>query len=41
MTPTESGSKVGFIHSTGHGVGLDVHELPAVGENGMFLKKVT
>jgi Xaa-Pro aminopeptidase len=28
----KSGSKVGFVHSTGHGVGLDVHELPGVGE---------
>ena len=33
-----SGAKVGFIHSTGHGVGLDVHELPAVGENGTLLE---
>lgn len=33
-----SGAKVGFIHSTGHGVGLDVHELPAVGENGILLE---
>jgi Xaa-Pro aminopeptidase len=33
-----SGAKVGFIHSTGHGVGLDVHELPAVGENGPLLE---
>ncbi|MGV8077454.1 MAG: M24 family metallopeptidase [Methanosarcina sp.] len=33
-----SGSKVGFIHSTGHGVGLDVHELPGVGENGVLLE---
>ena len=33
-----SGSKVGFIHSTGHGVGLDIHELPAVGENGDLLE---
>ncbi len=34
----QSGSKVGFIHSTGHGVGLDVHELPSVGENGVLLE---
>jgi Xaa-Pro aminopeptidase len=34
-----SGSKVGFIHSTGHGVGLDIHELPGVGENGVLLEK--
>ncbi len=27
-----SGSKSGFIHSTGHGVGLDVHEWPMVGD---------
>jgi len=33
-----SGSKVGFIHSTGHGVGLDIHELPSVGENGDLLE---
>jgi Xaa-Pro aminopeptidase len=33
-----SGSKVGFIHSTGHGVGLDIHELPAIGENEALLK---
>ena len=33
-----SGAKVGFIHSTGHGVGLDVHELPSVGENGVLLE---
>lgn len=33
-----SGSKVGFIHSTGHGVGMDVHELPGVGENGVLLE---
>lgn len=34
----KSGSKVGFIHSTGHGVGLDVHELPGVGENEALLE---
>ncbi len=34
----KSGSKVGFIHSTGHGVGLDVHELPGIGETGVLLE---
>ncbi|WP_440946222.1 M24 family metallopeptidase [Methanosarcina sp. T3] len=33
-----SGSKAGFTHSTGHGVGLDIHELPGVGENGVILE---
>lgn len=33
-----SGSKAGFIHSTGHGVGLDIHELPSVGENEALLE---
>lgn len=33
-----SGAKTGFTHSTGHGVGLDIHELPSVGENGVFLE---
>ena len=32
------GKREGFIHSTGHGVGLDVHELPAVGSNNEPLK---
>jgi Xaa-Pro aminopeptidase len=34
----KSGSKVGFVHSTGHGVGLDVHELPSVGETEVLLE---
>lgn len=34
----KSGSKVGFIHSTGHGVGLDIHELPSVGESEVLLE---
>ena len=28
----------GFNHSTGHGVGLDVHELPSLGEGGDILE---
>ena len=27
-----------FIHSTGHGIGLDVHEAPAVSANSIFHK---
>ncbi len=27
-------TETGFIHSTGHGVGLDVHELPSVAPGG-------
>jgi Xaa-Pro aminopeptidase len=32
------GSAVGFIHSTGHGVGLDIHELPHVGNSDVELQ---
>ena len=33
-----SGSKVGFIHTTGHGVGLDIHETPSVSDNPHILE---
>nr|QNO53443.1 Xaa-Pro dipeptidase [Methanosarcinales archaeon ANME-1 ERB6] len=33
------GSKKGFIHSTGHGVGLDLHENPIVGDNDYTLRE--
>ncbi|MBE0517127.1 MAG: aminopeptidase P family protein [Methanophagales archaeon] len=32
------GGKKGFLHSTGHGVGLNVHENPKVGENEYVLR---
>jgi Xaa-Pro aminopeptidase len=31
---SDESTETGFIHSTGHGVGLDVHELPRVGPRG-------
>jgi Xaa-Pro aminopeptidase len=31
---TDPAAETGFIHSTGHGVGLDVHELPRIAPNG-------
>ena len=34
------GSNVGFIHSTGHGVGIDIHELPFVGNSDVELEEV-
>ncbi|MBC7085363.1 MAG: aminopeptidase P family protein [Methanomethylovorans sp.] len=33
------GSKTGFIHSTGHGVGLDIHEAPNIGNQAIPLEK--
>jgi len=32
---TRTKSADGFIHSTGHGVGIDIHEYPSLGESGM------
>jgi len=35
---SDPSTETGFIHSTGHGVGLDVHELPRVAPGGGELK---
>ncbi|MDE0738397.1 MAG: Xaa-Pro peptidase family protein [Planctomycetota bacterium] len=37
-TEERNGSKVGFFHGTGHGVGLDIHENPRLGKVGHELK---
>lgn len=34
-----SGGKTGFIHSTGHGVGLNVHENPSISDNEYVLQE--
>jgi len=34
-----SGAKVGFIHTTGHGVGIDIHEMPSVSDNDHVLEQ--
>lgn len=38
-TEQMNGRMQGFIHSTGHGLGLDIHELPSVSTIGKPLKK--
>ena len=38
-TGSLDGTAQGFIHSTGHGLGLDIHELPSVGPTGGKLQK--
>ncbi|WP_435153946.1 M24 family metallopeptidase [Haladaptatus sp. DFWS20] len=35
---SDASTETGFIHSTGHGVGLDVHELPKISPDGGELK---
>jgi len=37
-TRIEEGVPIGFIHSTGHGVGLAIHELPTIGSANTRLK---
>ncbi|MEI6892408.1 MAG: Xaa-Pro peptidase family protein [Pontiella sp.] len=37
-TLEKEGKHVGFIHGTGHGVGLDIHERPRVGRSGEILE---
>ncbi|MAS98368.1 MAG: peptidase M24 [Kiritimatiellaceae bacterium] len=37
MTGESDGKHVGFIHGTGHGVGLDIHERPRIGRSGEVL----
>jgi Xaa-Pro aminopeptidase len=35
---TDPETETGFIHSTGHGIGLDVHELPRLASGGPELE---
>ena len=38
-TREENGRMVGFIHGTGHGLGLDIHEYPSIGERSCRLAR--
>ncbi len=38
-TTVKNGRNVGFFHSTGHGLGLDIHEPPRIALNDSVLKK--
>ncbi len=38
-TASGSGSPEGFIHSTGHGLGLDIHEPPRIGPGSEILRE--
>ena len=35
---SDSSTSVGFIHSTGHGVGLDIHEFPRINSEKVILE---
>lgn len=39
VTGEVEGKQVGFIHGTGHGVGLDIHEGPRIGRSGEVLRQ--
>lgn len=38
-TMEKEGKNIGFIHGTGHGVGLDIHERPRLGSSGETLEE--